>query len=115
MVSAREIRARVRSQMEQELRMREEAVVSVASAVEDFDKLELQLDAAARRAGSEVNSAVQKVSMTDLAALADVPVMKLRRLARRTGEEGESSAALEAAPTEPLDPDLGTPPMPTGT
>lgn len=120
MATAREIRARVRAQMEAELRAREEAATSVAAAVEKVARGRERLEALEQEAGVTVSTAVVRVPLTDLAALAEVPVGELRRLMRRMSDpagevtssddlqgraedaRGEDGAAPTGGPVLPL-------------
>ncbi len=82
MVSAREVRATVRAELAEQLKVRQDTALSVAAAWARLEKAREKLAAAEREVGSAVVTGSMSVPLPQLATLTGIPVADLRRLSR---------------------------------
>lgn len=81
-VSAHEVRATVRAQLNEQLKVRQDAALAVTAAWARLEKAREKVTAEERNAGTAVARACGTVSVPELASLTGITVTDLRRLAR---------------------------------
>jgi hypothetical protein len=119
MATAREIRASVRAEVEAQVKVREDAALSVAAAWTKVEKAQQVLAKAERDAGTAVTKATGSIAAPDLAKLTGIPLADLRRLTRSgkddsTDHDGDTPG-VELADSAPADAQhLDAEPIPAG-
>lgn len=88
--TAKDIRVKVKAQLAEQLRIREEAAISVVTGAAAVETAQGQLDAAEATYARAVSDAITVIGVKDLADLTGVSPASLRRLSKST------------SPTEPM-------------
>lgn len=112
--TARQVRARVREQMAQQMAAREQSALAVASAWDKVEKARARAAAAEDAARAAVSDAGDSFTLPDLADLSGVPLAELRRLARGPRTTADPAAATDESTDQDTDPG-GTDPVPVTT
>lgn len=94
--TAREIKAKVRKELEARITARTDAAVDVAKAASKVAELETALEDARGEYGDKVAVALALMSATDLAGLVDATAGELRAAAKRRSQgAGAGQAGLD--------------------
>lgn len=109
MATAREVRAAVRAQLAEQIKARQDAALGVAAAWAKVDKARERLAVAERDAAEVLVSATAEVSVADLAALAGIPEVELRRLLRAAKAGAGEAAASETGTAGGVPAPVGAP------
>lgn len=86
-LSAKDVRARVRAQLEEQVKLREAAALKVVTAWEQVEQAKQALATAEATAGHAAQEGLDAIGGKNLAALTGIPERTLRRSAKAAGAD----------------------------